>query len=237
MSAEAGYESGQEGAPIRISGFISAIFGVMSAITFLGWPLLVIPIIGILLGMFALRRHGDLVPVGITAARIGLLLSIGFGAFGLGVPVLKWNTLGVQGEFFARQYIELVAQGEDYYCMELQKEYRNRYLKNMSLEELYTEDNENAMQSLEEYRGNGAVETVKRLGPGANWELDRAISVYHKYGQEHVDLVFVNDPRAKKPIKIRIILQCILRESTGDFEWHVDRFMVDRKRLVAESIL
>lgn len=237
MSAEGGFEEISGAAPLRVSGFISGMLGVASAICILGMPLVVIPAAGILLGIYALRRYDGAKPVGTMAARIGILLSIGFGAFGLGAHVMKRNTLATQGEAFAREFIKLAAQGEDLYCMELSKDYANRFLPTMPLEEHYHDGNTGAMEQLQTYRDKGVVSLLKRLGPDVEWELDRAINVQYKYGAERVDIHFVNDPYAKKPSVIRVTLDAKYRASTDQFEWHVSNFMVDRDRIVADSIL
>ena len=236
MSAEAGFGDDSVAAPIRISGFVSALLGVLSAISVLGMPLLVIPLAGILLGLLALRKYGELKPVGVTAAKIGLVLSVGFGAFGFGVPFMKRQTLGHQGEAFAREFMKLAAMGEDYYCLELRKPLANRFLSSMPLEKHYIDENEEAMQSLEELRNSGAYTALQRLGPDAEWELDRATAVYYKYGREVVDIVYVNNS-GKRPTKIRVVLEGYESKTTGAWEWHIDNFMIDRDRIVADTVL
>ncbi|NND96783.1 MAG: hypothetical protein HKN47_05570 [Pirellulaceae bacterium] len=235
MSAEAGFDGSDAQAPIRISGFLCLLLGLLSVITFMAPGLLVLPFAAILLGAFALRRYDPPKPVGITPAYLGVLLAVGFGAFGLGIPLMKQKMVGEQAEYLARQYVELVARGEDYYAIELRKEFNNRFIRSMPLEEHY-KDNENATKTLEEFREDGIYEVLRRIGPDANWELDRAVRCYYRYGREHADVVLVNHDKSK-PVLVRVILQCIEHPDTGDLEWHVDTCMQYRERLVAESIL
>ena len=53
MQAEAGYEVDESAAPLRISGFLCLIFGLLSFAAILGKPLLVFPLIAFLFGMVA----------------------------------------------------------------------------------------------------------------------------------------------------------------------------------------
>lgn len=110
MQAEAGFELDDSAPPLRVSGFICLIFGVLSFFCTLGQPLLVLPLIAIVVGMFALRRSGGQTPVGTRAAMLGMILAAGFGACGLFIPWMKTMTLGRQAEKFSRDYMEVVAR-------------------------------------------------------------------------------------------------------------------------------
>ena len=244
MTAEAGYDGDELQAPIRISGFLSMGLGAASAISYIGYPLLLMPLAAILLGIFALRKYSGRKPVGVKAAYFGIIMAIGFGSFGLGVPLMKRHTLATQGEHYARQFIKLVANGEDYYALELRKEFPNRFISTMDLDQFYAreatkvpnEDQESQESPLESLRSSSAYSTVRDVGPDGIWELDRAISVTYRYGRERVDIVFANHDRPK-PRLLRLVMECQVRESTGDLEWHVANFMMYRERIVAESIL
>ena len=87
MHAETGFDQEDSAPPLRISGFICMILGALSIVSTLGQPLLVIPILAILCGLFALRRSGGQTPVGTRPAMIGIVLAVGFGACGLFLPV------------------------------------------------------------------------------------------------------------------------------------------------------
>jgi len=234
MSAEAGFDGSDIQAPIRVSGFICLLLGLISALSFLAPAMLIVPFLATGFGFFALRRYGVPKPVGIKAAYIGLILAIGFGMFGLGVPLFKKHTLGTQAEYFAKEYLKIVASGDDYYAMELRKDYVNRFMRSMPLAEHY-ETSENAKQTLEEYRDDSVRKMLMRAGPDAEWELDRSIRVYHSYGNDHADVVLVNYDE-DSPRRIRVILQGQI-STDGEIQWHVETFMMYRERLVAESIL
>ena len=233
MSAEAGFDGDDIQAPIRISGFICLLLGLASVVSFLAIGVMVVPFLAIGFGLFALRKYGQPTPVGINAARWGMLFAIGFGAFGLGVPLFKKHTLGTQAEYFAKEFVKLVASGEDYYVLELQKSYVNRFLRSMPLAEHY--ESIELSEDLENHRGSSLKSLLVRLGPDAKWELDRSVYVYHKYGRDHAEVVLVNND-GKKPQLITVSLEKAISKD-GDIQWHVDNFMMYRERLVAESIL
>lgn len=53
MQAETGFELDDSAPPLRVSGFICLIFGVLSFLCLLGQPILVLPLIAIIFGVFA----------------------------------------------------------------------------------------------------------------------------------------------------------------------------------------
>jgi hypothetical protein len=98
--------------------------------------MLLLPLISFLFGFVALRRSGETTPIGRRPAMIGLVLAAGFGMCGLVLPWFKTMTLGRQAEKFSRDYIEVVALGEDEFAMELNKDSVNRFPPTVSLKEV-----------------------------------------------------------------------------------------------------
>lgn len=234
MRAETGFELEESTPPLRISGFLCLLFGLLSFFCTLGQPLLVLPVITFVLGMIALRPSGDQKPVGVRPAMIGMVLAAGFGACGFLLPMMKTRTLGEQAKAYSRYYMEVLARGHDKVAMELRKDHVNRFSTEMSLDELYA-SNEQAMEALMELRSSGASETLRRLGPDAPWKLDRSVRVYYSYGREHAEVVWM-DPTGETDSKIQIFLQYrIDKEGVG--QWNVDVSQLYRERIVAESVL
>lgn len=235
MSAETGFEEDITQAPIRVSGFIAGLLGLLSALSFLSIPMLLVPLAAIGFGVFALRRYDGLEPVGTKVAYFGVLLAIGFGALGFGIPLFKSRTLGGQAEYFARQYLELVANEDLQYAYELHKDINNRFLSTMSLDEHY-QANARARDNLEKFKNDGVNKTIARIGSGAKWELDRATRVFHQYRRDNAEVVFIHYG-ADKPTTIQFHLQCRPHSETGKNEWFIKVCQLYRERLVAESIL
>ncbi len=234
MSAEAGYES-EETVPLRISGFLALILGLASALALVGAPLLLIPILAMFFGFFALRKYDGPAPVGVRQAKVGLVLAAGFGACGFFLPWMKTMTLGSQAEYFARQYVEIVARGEMELAMELKKNYSNRYMHNMSLKQHY-EMSDGARSALEMFSQESVNKTIQELGPGGTWELDQATRVYHQFRLDRADVVLVNYDR-EVPLKIYFQMVYFPHRDTGVGQWHVEVCTEKTERLVAESIL
>jgi hypothetical protein len=108
----------QEHEPYRaVSGLAvsSLIFGALSILTVADWALAVLPATGIVLGMLALRRirrYPDAL-MGITAARIGILLSVALWIFGYGRLTYLQRTQAPPGyEPISFKLLQPTARGE-----------------------------------------------------------------------------------------------------------------------------
>jgi hypothetical protein len=234
MQAETGFELDDSAPPLRVSGFICLIFGVLSFLCLLGQPLLVLPLIAIIFGVFALRRSGGQTPVGTRPAMVGLVLAVGFGACGMFLPWMKTRTLGSQAEQFSRYYLEVVARGQDEFAMELRKDYVNRLPTTMSLKEHYT-ISEDAARRLAEFREDSMNTMIRKRGPNADWILDRPTRVYYSYQREHAEVVWI-DPTGETSAKIQMFLEYLVSPD-GEGQWHVDVVQSYREPIVAENIL
>ncbi|MGI9472964.1 MAG: hypothetical protein ACR2NZ_15595 [Rubripirellula sp.] len=234
MQAEAGYELDDSTAPLRVSGFLCLLFGLLSVLSVLGKPLLLLPLIAFVLGAIALRKTSGPTPVGTKAACIGLVLAVGFGACGYFVPWMKTRTLGNQAEKFARDYMETIARGHDEFAMELEKDYVNRMSTEMSLQEHYSAD-ERAGERLMEFKNSPVTKALQQRGPDAEWVLERPTRIYYSYRREHAELVWM-DPTGESPVRIQMFMEYVL-DSKGMGQWHMATVQPLRRRIVAESVL
>ncbi|MCC9600845.1 hypothetical protein LOC67_09730 [Stieleria sp. JC731] len=244
MSSEAGYES--PGTPLRISGFIALILALISGFATVALPMLAVGVLAILFALIALRKTrpelGDVVPVGTSAARWAIILSCFFCAFSLARYGSKYQTLGNQAEYFARQFVRVASSGNSIYANELQKSYVNRYLKTMPLEIHY--ENERKKREAEMLRsGNDSYEpedsTVSDLvkySPDHDWVLWRPVRVYNHYGRQKAEVILAAD-HSKNPYRLRIELEYLVHKDKGTSEWYVEVVTPFHERLVAESIL
>ena len=247
MSSEAGYEADVDDAPLRISGFISLILAVLSGFTIVTIPMLGVAIAAVLFGLFALRKSDSKsLPVGTTAARIGILLAVLFGSWGTARYMFKQRTLGSQAEYFAREFVRVACSGNEIYAKELQKSYVNRYLKTMPLEERYEQERlqrEKEARDAEE-EGGGApgteedttVADLSAYDVDHEWILYRPVRVYHRYGRQKAEVVLAAD-RSKSPYRLRIVMEYLVHKERGTSEWHLETCLPYRERIVAESIL
>ena len=112
MTAETGFDLSDEVAPFRITGFLSLICAILSMFSVIAMPMLAFALAAIVFGFLALRRcDSEKPPVGVTPARIGIVLAVLFGAWGISRPLSKTAIIGGQAEHFAREYVRLVGTG------------------------------------------------------------------------------------------------------------------------------
>jgi hypothetical protein len=232
MGAEVGYEGDEAMEPARVSGIFSLIFGLLSVVAFMGIPLLLLPVLAIVLGMIALRRCEGKPPLGTGAAKIGLVLAVGFGAFGAAIPWMKVSTLGAQARQYSLAYLNLIARGDDMLASELKKRYPNRLPPSMSLEDFYSSDPKRQSQ-IDSFRMMPINADIRRIGPDFAWQLDQPIRVDYVFGREQVEVVW-RGPSEQERIQFFMEFQT---DSEGVGQWHVETIQVYRDRVVAEKVL
>tara|TARA_R110002049_G_scaffold50370_1_gene142946 strand:- start:36092 stop:36859 length:768 start_codon:yes stop_codon:yes gene_type:complete len=235
MGAESGFDLSEVHVPLRLSGYLCLVLGLVSAFSLLAVPMLLVPVIAILIGLFALRPSRQGRPVGTTAALVGIVLAVGFGACGASVAWFKQKTFGDQAEYFARQYFDVIANHEMELAMELRKDFVNRFSADMPLKTFY-ETNGDSAAALAEFEEDGINAEIQKAGSADAFELTKAPRVYHKYGHDRVELIFVNsqDPKARK---IEVIMECKTDPTTNTAQWHVHRVQYVMKPIYAESVL
>ena len=237
MSSEAGYEADVDDAPLRISGFIALLLSLLSGFTIVALPMVGFAIAAVLFGVFALRKSdSQSLPVGTTAARIGIVLAVLFGSWGVGRYVLKRNTLGGQAEYFARQFVRVASSGNEIYAKELQKSYVNRYLKTMPLEETYELERLKLERQMKEAQERSTVTDLVKYPVDQEWVLWRPVRVYSHYGRQKAEVVLATD-HTDKAYKLRIVLEYLVHKDRGTSEWYVETCLPYRERIVAESVL
>ena len=232
MGAEIGYEEDAATEPARISGFFALIFGLLSALAFMGIPLLILPVLGIVFGMIALRRCDGKPPLGTGAAKVGLILAVGFGVFGVAVPWMKVRTLGAQAKRYSLQYLNLVAREEDMLALELRKRPSMRLPDSMSLADFY-ESNPKGQKALAVFRQMPINTDIRRIGPDFPWQLDKPVRVDHHFGRQQVEVVW-RGPSELERFQFFLEYQV---DSEGVGQWHVETFQVYRELIVADKIL
>jgi hypothetical protein len=233
MNAEAGYEESEQATPVRFAGFVCLLLGLISPVAMLGLPALVVPAVAAVFGLIALRPYRGEKPVGVTPAKIGLLLAILFASAGYFIVHMKTKTLGEQANFYTRQYIEVIARDYDEFAMELNKDFRNRFSDTMSLEDYYQQGNQPAIDALLEFQDNGAHAIIRKVGPDADWVLDRPVRVFKSYGIDRAEVVW----RSTKSGKLIQFFMHYLVDPDDVAQWHIEHVQEYRELIVAESTL
>ncbi len=232
MGAEPGFDGHETVQPARVSGFLALILGLISTITFLATPLLLFPILAVVFGMFALRRCEGTPPLGTGAAKLGLILAIGFGTFGYALAKFKSHALHSQAERFSMEYINLIANGNVSLARELQKSYSHRLPPSMSLQDYY-DSNPQAQSSLETFRNTPLNQYIRQFGPNANWTLNQPIRSDYHFGREQVEVVWLG-PDGNERIQFFLEFQL---DPQGVGQWHAETVQRFRERIVAERVL
>jgi hypothetical protein len=231
MGAEAGFEGDDIATPLRFSGFLSLLLGLLSWVSILAIGAMVIPLLALLFGLIALRPSRFGKPVGTLPAKFGICLAVGLGMCGYLVPVFKTQSLGEQAKTFALDYIDVVNAGYDTLAIELKKEKRNRFSKEMPLDDHY-DGSEQATEVLSEFKSDGGNAMILGGGPDANWVLDRPVHVFRQYGVDRAHLVF-RDQRGS----LLWFFMNYKVDSNDVGQWHVERVQPYRELIVAESVL
>ncbi|TWT80996.1 hypothetical protein CA13_24430 [Planctomycetes bacterium CA13] len=234
MGAEGGFAPDEEIAPFRISGLFCLLFGVLSIFSLIAYVMIAFPLIAIALGLFALRKWDGPRPSGVALAKIGLVLALGFGSCAAWMHQMRSRTLGSQAEYFAKQYIELLANDQIPIAAELRKDYVNRAPTHMPLKQ-HMESNEMGRNALDDLRGDSA-----NLGIGGPdnvdaWVPAKPTRVYYNYGNYKAEVLLKdsNNPEAKKII---VLLKYDI-DPDGNGQWLVEQCRQDMKKLVAEAVL
>ncbi|MEM6980061.1 MAG: hypothetical protein AAF539_10375 [Planctomycetota bacterium] len=232
MGAEAGFEvvADEAIAPLRWSGFLSLLLGLLSVLCIVAYVMVAIPIAAILVGMMTLRKHEGLVPIGTRPAMLGILLATGFGACGIVAHESKRAIMGGQATTFARNFLDVVESGDVPLALELQKTSWNRQMVETDIDSVYSPD-ENNQELLAS--ATALVSGIQNVANVADWQLAKSPRVYQKFGSERVDTIWEDVTGTyDKPLMI----QLEWHEMTKDTEsqWHVSLFQRHReKRLVA----
>ncbi len=238
MGAEVGFQvvSEDDVPPFRASGLVCLVLGLLSASAMVAWQMLILPIAAIAFGVFALRRWHGRRPAGTTVAVIGLVLASCFGAGGLALSLAKQSTLGNQGEYFARQYLELIGNGDLALAAELGKEARDRQVKGMNLNEAYKEDEMAKSKMEREEAQSMEQDTIELAGPNINWEMAQSPRVYLHHGVQHVETQWL-DPSGKIKEKVIVDMQWSPDEEHEIGNWHVNACYFYHETVYAPSVL
>ena len=234
LGSDTGLDVVQDPTPVRISGFLCAALGVLSVFCLLGRPLLVFPFLAVVAGLIALRPSGPAKPVGTTAAKIGMLLAIGFGSSGFFLPQFLQKQLGGEAAVFAREYLEVIARGELELAMELSRNYQSRNLETTPLKEHYSQD-EKAKEAMTRFRRSDVIASIQRSGLEADWVLDRRPRVYESYGRQLVDLHWV-DRTGKNEDTILITMEYQV-DPSGAGQWSVDSCLIYHPPVFADRVV
>ncbi len=183
MSAEGSHEVEVEATPVRVTGFVALLLGLISFSAVLGASLLVIPVGAIVLATIALRPYRGERPIGYLAAQIAIFCAVLFAVWGISERHFKARDLGGQAERFAGEWLRLVGQGELELAVELQVHPTRRQPASMPLKDYY-QRSETARGLMDQFREQEFIPELIAAGSQPQWVLDREPHSYTLYGRE-----------------------------------------------------
>ena len=166
------------------------LLGLASFLALSSLLLLVIPVLAVLVALFALQRiaGSEGAMIGRTPAIIGLLCALLFAAIALSSVISRNRALEREAIAFASDWLVLVREGDLYRAHELHLHAKDRQLPRSSLPDYYA-SNEDAKEKLDVFFGNPLVEVIRSLDDKTSLQADVVETTL--YGEsEHVVVRF-----------------------------------------------
>ncbi len=210
--------------PVRVSGFIALLLGLLSSFTIFTTALLVLPLLALATALVALRPCSQGRPVGRTPAMIGAILAIFFASWGWLQASTRDQALQARATQFAQDWLLTVQQGHTELAVELASPPSLRQSERMPLEPFYQE-NETAQQGLAEFLDRPLVQDLIAGGPSLRWELSEPPIIRQRRDAERVTVRF----REVSGIIGDVVQIDMRREAPdagegGEIEWTVENF-------------
>ena len=217
--------------PFRPSGLLCLILGIVSASALASPSLLIIPVVAILIGVFALRpaRDRSLPPSGRGLAVLGIGTALFFASWSWSYFNAKTNFLVQDGRSFAVQWLETLRHGPTEYAFELTQLKAARQMESMPLEQYYTPENQMQFEQFDAFINGPAVSAVTSATTDPVWELDKVVSSYQIHQSEYIAFSFVDTTETVEPILIVLCCSPVFDslgkpDPTKPVEWHVAEF-------------
>lgn len=224
MSAEPETELIESSRPVRISGFLALILGLLSFSAIFGAPLIVVPVLAVVCALIALRPYGDQRPAGYGVAMIGLFAAVLFAAWGVTQRHFHQEMMTTQAVRFAENWLDLLAQGDVELAVELRAHPASRQSETMPLDQYYSESTE-GRAAMSEFREKEPVEAIIRAAQQADWELSQPAIIYHQFGRELVKTIWRDRSAAVKEA-VAIDLEYLPATTERPAQWRVENIDV-----------
>lgn len=202
--------------PFRPSGLLALLLGALSVTAIFAQTLMLIPVLAILVGLFALRPATNAKPVGRLPAMLGILLA---------VFCLSWSwtffqnreaELSQHAGQFAKHWLEIVGRGEVEVAYELTKLPDQRQMAGVNLEDFYSMKNPKAFEALDAFSSQGPLLQVQAAGEQADWQFEGVRDVLRVDQQELIYSIF-SDRNGIGP-KVEVILSRVPPELLREIE-------------------
>ena len=233
MGEEGEFVPVRDAQPFRPLGIVALLIGILSAATWFGLALVVIPVVGIIIGLVAIRRYTGERPAGYLAGQIGILLSVFFGVMGVYAWHARQQTLASHAEQFAKDYLSTIVLGEYEVAMELHRNYANRV--SAPLKEFYAVD-EAGRKAIEEMSNNGVAVQITQIKGQPDWRVSRPTVVRRTFHDRETATVTLVDRQGRVDVEAQVMLD-LVRDREGALQWNVMHLQPYRELLVSKSVL
>jgi hypothetical protein len=207
-----------------VLGLAFGLLGALAVLDPLAW---ILPPVGLVLSLLALRRIARDAPTlgGRKLALTGLLLSILFSA----AAPAEWFTYRwlVRREAcqFADHWFEFLRDGQadKAYLLTLDPGFRPRMDDSLAW---YFRDNPSSVSDVDRYRARPVVKKLLALGPRAEARYERTENQERHWDRDLVELVYTVDdtgPGARLPFSVFLQLQRLRFAGAGRAGWHLFR--------------
>ncbi len=222
LSAPTGEAQEITAPPVRPSGFVTLILGMLCVLMLVTQAFVVLPILTILLGLYALRPSITGPPVGRRAAMAGMVLAVFFAGWGLVRENLREQELGRTATTFGGYWLELGSRGEWEAVMELMKPPQQRQNPNMPLKAFYA-NNASRVEAMNDFKMRPVVVDMIDAGQQVQWKPSDSPRVYDRRGEQYVEVRFEDQNQVLDHV-LRIEMQRIWDPQTQTGEWVVHDF-------------
>jgi hypothetical protein len=220
MSVEASPELEIKSTPVRISGFVALFFGLGSFVAVLGEPLIIIPVIAVAFALMAIRPYKLERPVGLIAGYIGLFCAVLFGCWSVSERHFKYELMSKQATGFAKDWLDLVGQGDLELAIELQVHPSRRQPESMPLADYY-QRGETGIGMMKHFKEQDIMPRLIDLGMKPKWTLAQPPKVYTQFGRELTQTVW-KDTTGSYSQPLKIVMEYIQGDSSDKAQWKIE---------------
>ncbi len=211
--------------PISRLAFLAPIIGLLSGLACFHHVLLVLPMLGIIIALMALRRTSppDAIFVGRRAAVAGLTLSLFFGALATSKLYLERYLVCQQAVQFSEDWVNIIRSGNLPQAAEWMRSPGLRRDPDSDLATYYDRDDE-AHQLLNTLLNSQVVQQIQELGPADPSQPPRMrlkkIDQYQRFSDFYLITVRL-EQLPSDPESLPIICRLKRRQRHGEPRWTV----------------
>lgn len=233
MGDEGTFQLVEDSRPLRVSGFVSLICGVLSPLSYFGLAMILIPLAGLVAGLRAARRYGHQKPAGYTAGQIGAALCLCFGLMGVTIWMARRATLTAQAERYAMNYLDTLHVGQAEAALQLATPPGGRTTAPLKS---YYQSNDDGRKAYGQLTTSRLYKNVRSIDGETRWKPSRPTKITRGYhGAEKAEVCLV-DAENRIDLEAQIFLE-VNRDADGKLQWHVAHTQPYRELIVSTGNL